>query len=66
MKLEQRSWRSLAIKLADNLAKAQQGRLEPIHVQKYVDAINHKQNIENGHYIEDGRTDSSADASGEA
>lgn len=61
-KLEEHSWRTLAIKLASNITKLQSGALEPKDVQKYIDAITHKLNIENGYYLEDSRSNSESDA----
>lgn len=66
LKLEERSWRQLAVKLASIIVKAQQGQVDPAQIALYVQAIQHKQNIDDGYYIEDGRTTSANDASSQA
>lgn len=50
-KLEDRSWRELAIKLASNVVKMHQQQLEAPHVEKYLHAIQRKQQIDDGRYI---------------
>ena len=66
LKLEERSWRQLAVKLASNVLKAQHGQLDPKYVNDYVQAILHKANIDDGLYLEDRRGTAETDASGTA
>lgn len=65
LKLEERSWRQLAVKLASNYIKAQHGQLEPKFVTDYVQAILHKANIDDGYYLEDRSGAAANDASGQ-
>lgn len=52
-KLEDHSWRTLAIKLSSAIDKQAQGHWKGTQmVHQYQDAITHKLNIENGKYIE--------------